>query len=415
MNDITLADGAPVPIPHGDVGSADGGTERVCTVDDNRYRAGLGSDGFELRGVELDLAARERHLPDLLTTVSRHFVRAESRQRAADYLMGLLSTVPRKNGWRLAEHAHHRSPDGIQWLLNGAAWDADRMRDDIARYVGRYIGDTSAVLAVDDVGFVKRGQNSCGVDRQRNGFTGKTENCQVAVFLAYASAAGRALVDRELYLPRSWSVDTARRRTAGVPASVTYRSKAALAKALIERALRSSLPFQWVTAGQSYATPELQEFCARAGLSFVFEVSAHQPVRLPAGRRMTAGEVNPLLPEHAFELHRAAGDGGVEEHGWAVVRLNGLDGLLIRRDQRPAESAHFYLCHANRPVGLAEWIRVAQSRSTVVECLEEARRYAGLDDYEVRKYVSWHRHVTMALLAYAFLAVNRSRLGAKES
>jgi SRSO17 transposase len=348
-----------------------------------------------------------RALADLVDSIGHHFVRLESRRRAGEYLLGLLSNVPRKNGWRIAEHARHRSPDSIQWLLNGAAWDAERLRADAVRYVADHLGEPAGSLVLDDVGFAKRGHTPVGVDRQYNRVTERFENCQVAVFLAYASSRGRALVDRGLYLPSAWCGDLKRRQAAGVPASVTHRTRAEIARALLERTLRSTLPVRLVTAGIGYATEELREFCASAGLAYAFEVWAEHAVRMPSGSSSVAGEVNRQLPERAFELRLPATGGAPVECHWALVPLIDGDRLLIRRGAKRTDDARFYWCHADRDVGLDAWIRTVQRQSTVVECVEEARRYAGLD-YEVRKYVSWYRHVTMAMLAYSFLAVNRS-------
>jgi SRSO17 transposase len=366
-------------------------------------------------GIDIQVMDLEQFVPELLDTLNRHFARTESRQRAGDYLLGLLSDVRRKNGWQLAEHARHASPDGIQWLLNGAAWDADGLRDDLYRYVGRNIGEPSAVLALQDVGFVKKGQKSVGIDRQRNGLTGKTENCQVAVFLAYSSGRGRALVDRELYLPRSWGEDPERRRMVGIPPDIAYRPKAAIGRAMVERACLARLPFQWVTGDSEYGRDEeLRELCTRWQLGCVFEVPADEQIRLASGRLLLAGEAHLLVPEHAFEYrsHGAIGTAGVRD--WAVVRVAGSRALLLCRDVMAPRKVTPYLCHTPVPVGLGELIRVAESRSTVVDCVAEANRHVGLDSYEVRKYVAWYRHVTMALVANSFLTVTRARFGTSE-
>jgi SRSO17 transposase len=234
------------------------------------------------------------------------------------------------------------------------------------------------------------------------------------VFLAYSSGRGRALVDRELYLPRSWE-DPERRQMVGIPPHVAYRPKAAIAGAMVQRARLVQLPFQWVTGDAEYGRDEeLRELCTRSRLGYVFEVSAEEQIRLPSGLRLTAGEAHLLVPEYAFELRSHGATGTAGERDWAVVRVADAQALLVCRDVMPPHTVTPYLCHTPVPVGLAELIRVAESRSTVVECVAEANRYAGLDSYEVRNYIAWYRHVTMALIANSFLTVTRSRFGTSE-
>jgi SRSO17 transposase len=142
--------------------------------------------------------------------IGPRFTRPEVRRRAAGFLRGLLGGVDRKNGWQLAEHASELTPDGMQRLLTSARWDADALRDDVRAYVVEQLGDHDGVLVVDETGFLKKGNKSAGVQRQYSGTAGRIENCQVGVFLAYASPKGRALVDRELYLPKEWATDVDR-------------------------------------------------------------------------------------------------------------------------------------------------------------------------------------------------------------
>ena len=179
--------------------------------------------------------------------IAGRFRRPEPRRRALDYLRGLLSPVERKNGWQLAEQAGDATPYGVQHLLSTYVWDADLVRDDLRDYVVEHLGDVHGVLVVDETGFLKKGNKSVGVQRQYSGTAGRIENCQIGVFLTYASAEGRTLLDRELYLPRVWADDLERRREAGVPEKVAFRTKPQLARRMLERALESGVPFGWVT------------------------------------------------------------------------------------------------------------------------------------------------------------------------
>lgn len=169
--------------------------------------------------------------------VAGRFFRAEPRRRARAYVSGLLAPLAGKNGWTLAEVAGDRSPDGMQRLLNAANWDADGVRDDVRAYAVEHLGEPGGVLIVDETGFLKKGLKSAGVQRQYSGTAGRIENCQLGVFLAYASGKGRTLIDRELYLPKSWIADTARRREAAVPEETEFATKAVLAQQMLTRAL----------------------------------------------------------------------------------------------------------------------------------------------------------------------------------
>src|SRR3954447_7366422 len=191
-------------------------------------------------------------LEALHARVGRRFARAEPRRRALAYVRGLLSPVERKNGWQLAELAGEPTPDGMQHLLARADWDADAVRDDLRAYIVEHLGDPAAVLVIDETGFLKKGTKSVGVQRQYSGTAGRIENCQIGVFLTYASAAGHAFLDRELYLPQSWATDAPRRGEAGVPAAITFCTKPELARAMLARALAAEVPCGWVTGDEVY-------------------------------------------------------------------------------------------------------------------------------------------------------------------
>src|SRR3954447_12027305 len=191
-------------------------------------------------------------LEALHARVGRRFARAEPRRRALAYVRGLLSPGERKNGWQLAELAGEPTPDGMQHLLARADWDADAVRDDLRAYVVEQLGEAHAVLVVAETGFLKKGTQSVGVQRQYSGTAGRIENCQLGVFLAYASGKGRTFLDRELYLPQAWAADAARRQEAAVPDTVAFRTKPQLARAMLERALDAGVPAAWVTGDEVY-------------------------------------------------------------------------------------------------------------------------------------------------------------------
>ncbi len=193
--------------------------------------------------------------------IAGRFARPEPQQRALAYLKGLLSPVERKNGWQLAEHAGDRAPDGMQRLLATYQWDADLVRDDLRAYVLEHVADPQAILVIDETGFLKKGRKSVGVQRQYSGTAGRIENCQIGVFLAYASCQGRTFIDRELYLPQTWAKEPARRQEAGVPEEVTFATKPHLAQRLLARALAAGLQVPWVTADEVYGSdPRLRRW-----------------------------------------------------------------------------------------------------------------------------------------------------------
>jgi SRSO17 transposase len=348
---------------------------------------------------------------DMFSLVAGRFGRVEARRRARGYLRGLLAPVERKNGWQLAEAAGDAIPDGMQRLLNFYRWDTDAVRDDLRQYVVDHLGDERAVLVPDETGFVKKGRSSAGVQRQYSGTAGRIENCQLGVFLAYASRAGRALIDRELYLPRSWTDDAERCAAAGVPAGVRFATKPQLAKVMIGRVLTAGVPFGWVAADEAYGqNTDLRRWLEDRGVSYVLAVPVTQMVIAPDGHRRHAEVLLRRVPTRAWE-RRSCGDGakGPRLYDWALVTLRpvpagGNAWLLARRSISDPTELAYYLVHAPGQVPLAELVRVAGARWAVEECFQAAKNEVGLDHYQVRRYDAWYRHITLAMLAYAFLA-----------
>ena len=181
--------------------------------------------------------------------IAVRFRRPEPRQRSLEYLKGMLSPVERKNDWQPAEQAGDATPDGVQRLLSTYIWDTDLVRDDLRNYVVEHLGDPDGVLVVDETGFLKKGSKSVEVQRQYSGTAGRTGNCQIGVFLSYASTKGRTLLDRELYLSQVCAQDWDRPREAGVPESVSFQTQGQLVQVMLEQALESGVPFAWVTGG----------------------------------------------------------------------------------------------------------------------------------------------------------------------
>ena len=265
-------------------------------------------------------------LDALHVRIAGRFARAEPRRRALAYLRGLLGNVGRKNGWQLAEHAGERTPDGMQRLLATADWDPDRVRDDLRAYVVERLGDVGAVLVVDETGFLKKGTTSVGVQRQYSGTAGKVDNCQLGVFLAYASPRGRAFIDRELYLPECWTDDPPRCRAARVPEQVGFRTKPQLAQLMLERALDAGVPASWVTADEvDGGSPTLRQWLEGRGVSYVLAVKCTEPLAIsgPDGPvRATAEQLAAAVPAEQW-VTASAGQGakGRRLYDWTRIQL----------------------------------------------------------------------------------------------
>jgi SRSO17 transposase len=365
-----------------------------------------------------DLALWAAGLDDLFALVADRFPRVEPRLQARAYVRGLLAPLAAKNGWTLAEAAGNKTPDKMQRLLNRASWDADGVRDDVRGYVARHLGDASGVLIVDETGFVKKGTSSAGVQRQYSGTAGRVENCQLGVFLAYASPKGRALADRELYLPKSWTDDPGRCQEAGVPGNVQFASKTDLARVMLGRALDAGVPAAWATADEAYGKDgSFRGWLEQRRISYVVAVPKNQAVAGDTGKSR-ADVLTADAPEQAWK-RRSCGNGskGPRVCDWAAATLP-QDGteppgwqrfLLARRSLTPNAKGErelaYYLCAAPAGTEDEELIRVAGARWAAGECFQAAKNEAGLDHYQVRRYDAWYRHATLAMLAHAYLAV----------
>jgi SRSO17 transposase len=349
--------------------------------------------------------------------IGSRFARSEPRRRAIGYLRGLLGDAERKNGWQLAEHLGEATPDGVQHLLARADWDADAVRDDLMAYVQECLGDPAGVLIVDETGFLKKGTKSCGVARQYSGTAGRIENSQVGVFLAYAGAKGQALIDRALYLPKEWTGDRTRCRAAGVPKAVTFATKIVLAQRMIERAVAAGVAARWVTADAVYGSDyHFRNALEKQGLGYVVGVRTDFAV-WAGGRQVRVRGLLAEVPTGAWHrLSCGAGSKGPRLYDWAVVRINCPEPekawrwVLIRRSVSDPTAVAYFACGGPPATPLSELVAVAGKRWVIEECFELAKGDCGLDEYEVRSWVGWHRHVTLSLFALAVVAVIRSRV-----
>jgi len=344
------------------------------------------------------------------------FTRPETKLRCEVYLECLLAQVDRKNGWQLAEQAGDASPKNIQHFIGRAKWDADQVRDDLRSYVAKQIGDPDGVLVVDETGFLKKGTKSAGVSRQYSGTAGRIENSQIGVFMAYRSKKGHTLFDRELYLPKAWTEDRPRCREARIPDEVTFATKPELARRMLQRAFDSDVPASWVVADEVYGSDsKIRRLLEKQGIGYVVTVACNQHLFLN-GVRDRVDEHIKDLPTRAWKK-LSCGDGtkGKRYYHWAYQEFGSLtdegmqSGLLVRRSLTdPDELAYFF---TSSPVGTTKQklVTVAGCRWAIEECFEQAKQETGLDEYEVRSWHAWYRHITLSMFAHAMLVAIRHK------
>lgn len=362
-----------------------------------------------------EITSWAEQLTEVAERIGARFLRSEPRQQALAYLQGLLSSVERKNSWQLAEQAGEPGPHKFQHLLGRAAWEADEVRDDLQVYVREHLADPDGVLIVDETGFLKKGEHSVGVQRQYSGTAGRIENCQIGVFLAYHGARGAAFLDRALYVPQEWTEDPQRRDAAGVPEEIRFATKPVLARQMLERALANGVPARWVSGDSVYGNDgKLRFWREEHKRAHVLGVSGNHFVVIGWKQQKVSAVAAQFLPEDWSRLSAGAGSKGPRWYEWAAVETNSLlEGwarwLLVRRSVEDAQERAYYRVFA--PVGtpLEEMVAVAGKRWAVEECFATAKGECGLDQYEVRSWTGWHRHVTLALLAHAYLTVVRAR------
>ncbi|AWS48996.1 IS701 family transposase [Streptosporangium sp. 'caverna'] len=344
-----------------------------------------------------------------MTRVAGRFVRAEPRRTAGQIVKGLLSEADRKTCWSLAERAGHADPQAMQRLLRTAVWDAEAVRDDVRDWLVEQLGHPDAVLVTDETGSLKKGVCSVGVQRQYTGTAGRVENSQVGVFLAYVTPAGRALIDRRLYLPETtWCDQPDRLAAAGVPDDIGFATKPGLARQMIAAALDAGVPASWVTADEVYgADPGLRADLEQRRIGYVLAVGCDRRVHINDGRTLVrADEVAERIPTREWQLHSCGpGAKGPREYLWAWITTATRPGehrwLLIRRNRTTGELA-FYLCWSPRPVPPRTLVTVAGSRWSIEELFQTGKGQIGLDHYQVR---GWHRFITLAMLALAVLTI----------
>lgn len=386
----------------------------------SQYSTPMQLEAFLQQVSRWPLALRSLH-----QRIATCFVRPEPRQHALLYLQAILSHIPRKNGWQIAEHARQANPSGMQRLLSHAVWDEEGVRDELRRALVETLhpepfANPSAspstpfpVLVLDESGFPKRGTHSAGVAPQYCGVTGRVENCQVGVFLSYVTELGHGLIDRELYLPEDWCADPARRQEVHIPDTVRFRTKAELGQVMIERTRQAGVALQWVVADTVYGhSPDLRRFLEQQGLSYALAVPSLEVVAVQTtdGPRLAdVGSLAQLVkPQDWQRLSQSLGSKGERLFDWAILpvlhqaSVDGRHWLVFRRCLDDPNQLNSYLVFAPLDTPLSLMVAAIGARWRIEEDLQ-ATKDLGLDHYEVRSYLGCYRHLTLVLLAYAFL------------
>ena len=333
-------------------------------------------------------------------------------QNMQNYIRGLLGNAKRKNGWQLSEYVGEETPYALQQFLYKGRFSADELRDKQREYVIESIGSANGILVVDETGFLKQGKESCGVKRQYSGTAGRIENCQIGVFLSYASEKGHCPIDRRLYMPEEWIEDEQRRKKAGVPEELTFKTKPEMALEMVQETTNAGVPYNWVTGDSIYGDyTDIRMWLENQRKSYVMCLSGKAHV-WRGWKQEKVSNVMKNLPEEGW-FSASCGDGskGARVYDWLILPINpgvveGFErSLLIRRSKSDPADQRAYICFAPIETPKQRLVEVAGTRWTVETCFKESKSEVGLDEYEVRKYEAWYKHITLACVALAFLTV----------
>ena len=348
---------------------------------------------------------------ELMSRVARVFQSEPSFANAKKYMLGLLSPIERKNGWQMSEAVGEATPYSIQQFLYRGGFSADKLRDRLRDYVNEKLGDEDGVLIPDETGFLKQGKMSCGVKRQYSGTAGRIENCQIGVFLTYASKKGHAPIDRRLYIPEDWFVDPERCRKAGIPEALTFQTKPQMALEMIQAATAAGVSYRWVTGDCVYGDyTEIRLWLEKNLKCYVMSVSGKAYV-WRGHKQVSVSSIIKELPKENW-LEASCGDGskGARVYDWQSIAVNTpaegfMRCVLVRRSKTDPEDMRAYICFAPEGTPIEKLVQIAGIRWTVECCFAESKSEVGLDQYEVRSYSGWYKHITFACLALALLTI----------
>ena len=360
-------------------------------------------------------------LDKLMSNIKTCFSGTKGIRSATKYITALLSPIERKNGWQMAEAQGEKSPYAIQQFLYRGRWDADKLMGCCREYVKEELGDDDATLIIDDTGFIKKGKMSAGVARQYSGTAGKIENCQIGVFLTYSSPKGFATIDRGLYLPKEWTDDIDRCKAGGVPESRGFITKPQMALDMLKLAHESDMPYSFVTADSAYGDcRDIGMWLESVGKSYVLAVSGKAYV-WQGFRQHRVSEILKTISESRYDdsWHRISCGGGSKGerlYDWLLMGLNTppsegfLRYLLVRRSITDSTDLQAYICFCPEDTSFERLINIAGTRWQIEQNFEELKGEVGLDNYEVRSYDGWYKHITLACLAHALLVVIKASI-----
>ncbi|MFO1259130.1 MAG: IS701 family transposase [Gammaproteobacteria bacterium] len=366
------------------------------------------------------MSSIEQELIGIQDILQDCFTRAETKKSAAAYFNGLISSVERKNSWQLAEQAGCESPYAFQYLLGRATWDVNCLRDASCTHTINFMGSQESVLSIDETGFLKKGDKSVGVGRQYTGTAGRIENCQVGVFLSYATSHGRALIDRELYIPQDWFEDRTRCKEAGIPDYIEFKTKPVLAQDMLRRALENDIKPSWVVGDEVYGCYALRAFLEKHQQSYILSVASNTTVTIGFEQYRVKQVLERIEPSAWQTLSAGNGSKGKRHYQWVriVINSDSPEGwerwLLLRRNIKDPTDIAFYIAFSHQHKSLQEMAKAAGSRWTIEECFEMAKGEVGLDEYEVRSWTGWYRHITFSMLALSFLVKLRWQFNQNE-
>ncbi len=353
---------------------------------------------------------------ELLEQMKDSYTTRNGWNTARKYILGLMSGAERKNSWQLSEQLGEHTPYRLQQFLYRGSWDADRVRDQLRSYVCEHWGEPNGVLVVDETGFLKQGKRSAGVKRQYSGTAGRVENCQIGVFLTYASQKGHCMIDRALYLPEEWTDDPERCKKAGIPEGTKFQTKPEQALTMLRSAHEAEVPFAWVTGDSVYGDPGgIRTYLESIGKQYVMAVSGKTYVWMGM-RQVRISEIMEHLPDNGWQrLSTGAGSKGEKYYDWLSLPITcAIKGFrkyfLVRRSLSHPEKRRGYLCCCKENTPLLDLVRVAGTRWTVEMCFAETKGDVGFDHYEVRSWQGWYRHITLAMCAHALLSVLKAEL-----
>jgi SRSO17 transposase len=363
--------------------------------------------------MEIKNREMEQEYNNLMYRLGPVFSNEPGFTNAKNYIKGLLGDVERKNGWQLSEYLGETTPYKMQQFIYRGRYNADKMRDILREYVGDSIGEEDGVLVVDDTGFLKKGNKSCGVKRQYTGTAGKIENCQIGVFLTYASTKGHSLIDRRLYIPEDWFKEKARLEEAGVPESVIFQTKLQMGLKMIQEVTAAGMPYTWVTGDCAYGDyREMRHWLEENGKCYVMCVSGKEYIWSEHGQVSVASILKNLPSDGWFEASCGDGSKGARVYDWLTFEIepwNLPEGwkrvMLIRRSKTSPDELRAHICYAPKETSDEKLVAVEGTRWTVESCFEESKSEVGLDQYEVRSYNGWYKHITFACIALALLTV----------